>query len=38
MWSPSLAHLFHLKRTDMPDYTLHEVLAMHEAAKDRAEA
>jgi hypothetical protein len=34
MWSPTLAQLFHLKRADMPDYTLREVLAMHEAAKD----
>lgn len=38
MWSPALAHLFHLKRADMLDCTLHEVLAMNEAAKDQAKA
>lgn len=38
MWSPALAHLFHLKKADLLDHTLHEVVAMHEAAKDRAEA
>ena len=37
MWSPAIAHLFHLKRADMPDYTLQQILAMAEAAKDRAE-
>jgi|1186.fasta_scaffold725906_2 hypothetical protein len=35
MWSPAIAHLFHLKRADMADHTLHELVAMHEAAKER---
>lgn len=34
MWSPSIAHLFHLKRADMADVTLQEYLAMADAAKD----
>jgi hypothetical protein len=38
MWSPAIAHLFHLKRADMLDHTLHDVLAMAEAAKEQAEA
>lgn len=37
MWSPAIAHLFHLKRPEMVDYTLHEFLAMAEAAKERAQ-
>ena len=33
MWAPWVAHLFHLRRTDMADVTLHEFLAMYEQAK-----
>jgi hypothetical protein len=33
MWSPGIAHLFHLKRADMLDQTLHQFIAMAEAAK-----
>lgn len=33
MWSPVIAHLYHLKRADMLDHTLHEVLSMYESSK-----
>jgi hypothetical protein len=33
MWTPGIAHLFHLKRADMQDHTLHEYLAMADATK-----
>jgi len=33
MWNPSIAHLFHLKRADMQDCTLHQFITMTEAAK-----
>jgi hypothetical protein len=38
MWSPDIAHLFHLKRADMLDHTLHEYIAMVDAAKSYAKA
>jgi hypothetical protein len=38
MWSPAIAHVFHLKRADALDWTLHEFLDMNEALKERAKA
>jgi hypothetical protein len=31
MWAPWVAHLFHLRRADMLDVTLHDFLAMAES-------
>jgi hypothetical protein len=38
MWSPDIAHLFHLKRADMLDYTLHEYIAMVDATRTHVKA
>lgn len=34
MWSPWVAQVFHLRRADMLDTTLHEYLAMAEHMKE----
>lgn len=33
MWAPWVGHLFHLKRADMADVTLHEFLSMYDQVK-----
>lgn len=33
MWAPWVAHLFHLRRSDMANVTLHEFLAMYDQVK-----